>query len=124
VPRINPNVTKKELVEEISLKTGLTKVDAKMAVEEFFNTITDMLADRRTIEIRYFGVFKVKDRKARPARNPIAGTVVPIPAHVAPVLKFSKFLRKDVDDAHERRKAGLPEEPATPPSVKGYRAGY
>jgi integration host factor subunit beta len=48
------------------------------------------------LEIRGFGTFKVKERKARMARNPRTGDAVPVPARKVPVFKVSKMLKDRV----------------------------
>ena len=64
------NVTKQDLIGEISKNTGLTQTDVKVAVEEFLAVIADTLVGNHSIEIRGFGTFLTKVRKPRPARNP------------------------------------------------------
>ena len=72
------NVTKKELVEVIADQTGITQVDTKIVVENFLDAIANSLKLGRNIEIRGFGRFKVKEKKARTARNPRTGEKVDI----------------------------------------------
>jgi len=63
-------VTKKEIVKQISEETGLTQLQAKKIVGMTFDAIIDTLVREERIELRNFGVFEVKLRKARNARNP------------------------------------------------------
>ena len=63
-------MTKAEIVEDIAAKTGLTKKEIAEAVDMFLQTVTDALVQGKHLEIRGFGTFKVKERKARIARNP------------------------------------------------------
>jgi nucleoid DNA-binding protein len=63
-------VTKKEIVKQISEDTGLTQLQAKKIVQMTFDAIIDTLVRESRIELRNFGVFEVKLRKARKARNP------------------------------------------------------
>ena len=58
-------MTKAEIVEDIANKTGLTKKDVAMAMDQFLESISKALADGKHYEIRGFGTFKVKARKAR-----------------------------------------------------------
>src|SRR5262249_40861598 len=72
-PRHQPGVakvTKKEIVKQISEDTGLTQMQAKKIVQMTFDAIIDTLVRQERIELRNFGVFEVKLRKARKARNP------------------------------------------------------
>ena len=80
------NVTKKDLVEEIANRTGLTQVDTKIVVETFFESIAKALGSGRKIEIRGFGRFKVKEKRARMARNPHTGEAVHVKASMKPVF--------------------------------------
>ncbi len=58
----------------------------------------EALADQNNIEIRGFGTFKVRRRKARVARNPRTGERVEVPARSVPVFKPSKDLRERVSE--------------------------
>ncbi|NNE08082.1 MAG: integration host factor subunit beta [Gemmatimonadetes bacterium] len=91
-------MTKADLVEQISNNTGLTKKDTAEAVDEFLNAIKFALRDGKHIEIRGFGTFKVKERKARTARNPRTGEPVPLPSRMVPVFKVSKELKTRVNE--------------------------
>ncbi len=91
------NVTKKGIIEEISRRTGLTQVDTKIIIESFLNAICRSLENRRNIEIRGFGRFKIKEKKARLARNPRTGEQVKVEAGLKPVFEASKELRKKVN---------------------------
>lgn len=91
------NVTKAELVDKIAEQTGLTKLEVKAVVEGFLNGIKDAMSDRRRIEIRGFGVFNVKSRKARIARNPRTGDSVELEGRYAPSFKASFEFIEEVD---------------------------
>jgi integration host factor beta subunit len=89
-------MTKADLVDEIAERTGLTKKDVAETVDEFLASVTRALEAGKHIEIRGFGTFKVKDRKARIARNPRTGDAVQVPARRVPVFKVSKELKDKV----------------------------
>jgi integration host factor beta subunit len=89
-------MTKADLVDEIADRTGLTKKDVAETVDEFLNAVARALEHGKHIEIRGFGTFKVKDRKARIARNPRTGDAVEVPARRVPVFKVSKELKDKV----------------------------
>ena len=93
-----PNITKKDIVEEISVRTGLTQVDTKVIVECFLDSIARALTEGNNIEIRGFGRFKVRSRKARLARNPRTGEPVDVEAGIKPIFEASKELRKYLND--------------------------
>jgi integration host factor beta subunit len=91
-------MTKAEIVEDIAGKTGLTKKDVAMAMDQFLESISKTLAEGKHYEIRGFGTFKVKARKARMARNPRTGDAVPVPDRKVPVFKVSKELKDMVSN--------------------------
>ena len=62
-------MTKKEIVKQISEDTGLTQLKTKEIVQKTFDAIVDTLLVEKRIELRNFGVFEVKRRKARKASN-------------------------------------------------------
>ncbi|MFP4521991.1 MAG: HU family DNA-binding protein [Fibrobacterota bacterium] len=95
------NVTKQDIVNEVSKATGLTYSDTKIAVEEFMKTVGDILQQGHNIEIRGFGTFLTKIRKPRPARNLKTGEVVPLKKRVVPLFKFSSSLKDEVNKLAE-----------------------
>ena len=81
-------MTKKEIVKTISDRIGLTQLKTKEIVQQTFDAIVDTLVEEERIELRNFGVFEVKIRKARIGRNPNAPEKdVPIPPRA--VVKFT-----------------------------------
>ncbi len=88
------NITKKDIVEEIAERTGLTQVDTKVIIECFLDSVAKALAEGNNIEIRGFGRFKVRHRKARTARNPRTGEPVTVEAGIKPVFEASRELKK------------------------------
>jgi nucleoid DNA-binding protein len=71
-------VTKKEIVKQISEELGLTQLKTKEIVQRTFEAIIETLIREKRIELRNFGVFEVKQRKARRARNPRTGESVEV----------------------------------------------
>jgi len=71
-------VTKKEIVKVISDSTGVPQLKTKEIVQQTFDAIIDTLISEKRIELRKFGVFEVKRRKARKARNPRTGAQVDV----------------------------------------------
>ena len=72
-------VTKKEIVPTISEEIGLTQLQTKEIVQKTFNAIVEALVEDGRIELRNFGVFEVKRRAPRKARNPRTGDKVFVP---------------------------------------------
>ncbi len=98
-------MTKADIVEKIALGTGLTKLETEAIVEGFLNTVIQSLSEGRGIEIRGFGSYRVKKKKARNARNPRTGEKVFVGEHYVPVFKFSKDFKDAVDSGMKQMKA-------------------
>ncbi len=94
---IMANVRKRDIVNTIAEKTGLTGVDTAIVVDSLLATISESLQQGKNIEIRGFGRFKVRKQKARIARNPKTGERVHVEAGFKPVFKASKQLIKKVE---------------------------
>lgn len=80
-------MTKKDIILKVSDETNLKQIDVKKVVQKTFDCIVDALVRGEKIELRNFGVFKVKQRKSRTGRNPRTGQVVPVPPRKAVVFK-------------------------------------
>jgi len=91
-------MTKADLVDLVATKTQLTKRDVSLVVEELLETIKESLSKHKHIEIREFGTFKVKKRKASMKYNPRdRSQKVTVPEKVVPVFKPSRFLKERVN---------------------------
>ncbi|MCL2282601.1 MAG: integration host factor subunit beta [Fibromonadales bacterium] len=88
------NTTKKDLVNEISERTGLAQVETKKIIECFLDSVARSLIEGNNIEIRGFGRFKIRNRSGYKARNPRTGESIEIGAGKKPVFEPSKELRK------------------------------
>ena len=89
--------TKRDIVNHIADKTGLTQMEVKLVVQSTFDYIFNILVEGNKIELRNFGVFQVKLRKARQGRNPNKPeTVIPVPAKKVPVFKPGKIMKEKV----------------------------
>src|SRR5215471_16804824 len=89
-------VTKKEIVKTISDEIGLTQLKTKEIVQKTFDAIVETLVDERRIELRNFGVFEVKKRAARKARNPRTGAKVYVPEKFVVTFKPGKEMEERV----------------------------
>ena len=89
-------MTKKEIVKTISEEMGLTQLKTKEIVQKTFDAIVDTLVTHGRIELRNFGVFEVKKRAARKARNPLTGTKVDVPEKQVVTFKPGKEMEKRV----------------------------
>lgn len=72
------SLTKAELVDSLCEVTGLSKAEAKLLVDNFFEAIVEILASGEPVKISGFGNFELKDKNARPGRNPRTGEEVTI----------------------------------------------
>ena len=89
-------MTKKEIVRTISEEIGLTQLKTKEIVQKTFDAIIDALVAERRIELRNFGVFEVKKRAARKARNPKTGDKVLVPEKFVVTFKPGKEMEHRV----------------------------
>ena len=89
-------MTKKQIVQMISDKTGLTQLQTKDIVDQTFESIVNTLLAEGRIELRNFGVFEVKQRKARKARNPRTGERVDVPPKNVVTFKAGKEMEEKV----------------------------
>jgi nucleoid DNA-binding protein len=89
-------VTKKEIVKTISEEIGLTQLKTKEIVQKTFDAIVKALVEEKRIELRNFGVFEVKKRAARKARNPRTGQRVDVPEKYVVTFKPGKEMEERV----------------------------
>src|SRR3954469_3159947 len=89
-------VTKKEIVKQISDRLGLTQLKTKEIGQQTFDAIVETLLEQGRIELRNFGVFEVKQRKARKARNPRTGDKVDVPPKNVVTFKPGKEMEEKV----------------------------
>jgi len=80
-------MTKKDIILRVADETNLKQIDVKRVVQKTFDCIIDALARGEKIELRNFGVFRIKQRKSRTGRNPRTGEAVPVPPRKAVVFK-------------------------------------
>lgn len=98
-------MTKKEIVKTISDEIGLTQLKTKEIVQKTFDAIVETLVEERRIELRNFGVFEVKKRAARKARNPRTGTKVFVPEKFVVTFKPGKEMEERVRQLEEAEAA-------------------
>ncbi|MBI3467842.1 MAG: integration host factor subunit beta [Planctomycetes bacterium] len=89
-------MTKKEIVATISEEVGLTQLKTKEIVQKTFDAIIETLLRDGRIELRNFGVFEVKRRAPRKARNPRTGDKVFVPAKNVVAFKPGKEMEERV----------------------------
>ena len=89
-------MTKKDINLKVSDDTNLKQIDVKKVVQRTFDCIVEALTRGEKIELRNFGVFKIKQRKSRTGRNPRTGQVVPVPARKVVVFKPGLEMKKKI----------------------------
>ncbi|SMP53795.1 DNA-binding protein HU-beta/integration host factor subunit beta [Neorhodopirellula lusitana] len=95
-------MTKKEIVRVISEELGLTQQQTKEVVQRTLDSIVESLVREGRIELRNFGVFEVKPRAARTARNPKTGQQVHVPEKFVVSFKPGKVMEQRVQDLSEQ----------------------
>lgn len=98
-------MTKKEIVKTISDACQLTQLQTKEIVQRTFDAIVEALVEEKRIELRNFGVFEVKKRAARKARNPRTGDKVFVPAKYVVTFKPGKEMEEKVRVLEEQAEA-------------------
>ncbi len=98
-------MTKKEIVKTISEEIGLTQLKTKEIVQKTFDAIVETLVEDRRIELRNFGVFEVKKRAARKARNPRTGDKVFVPEKFVVTFKPGKEMEEKVRELERQAAA-------------------
>jgi nucleoid DNA-binding protein len=86
-------MTKADIIEEIAERRRASRTETSRIVNGLIDAICRALTDGKHIEIRKFGTFKVRKRRARVARNPRSGASVSVPAKLVPHFKASRELR-------------------------------
>ena len=94
-------MTKKEIVKTISDEIGMTQLKTKEIVQKTFDAIVETLVADGRIELRNFGVFEVKKRAARKARNPRTGQRVDVPQKFVVTFKPGKEMEEKVRQLEE-----------------------
>jgi DNA-binding protein HU-beta len=83
-------MTKADIVNEISEKTGIEKIAVQASVEAFMKSIRNAMIEGKNVYLRGFGTFVVKKRAEKIGRNISKNTTVVIPAHFIPAFKPAK----------------------------------
>jgi len=89
--------TKADIMDALYEKTGMNRADIRKAVDLFIDEMKSALVHRKVIELRGFGTFEVKVRKARArARNPRSGETIDIPSHGVVSFRSGQELKQAV----------------------------
>ena len=116
-------MTKADLVDKVTGLGDLTRRDSEVIVDTLFESVIGALKSGGKIEVRGFGSFRTRQRKARTGRNPKTGDKVDVPAKRVPFFKPSKELRDAVNPsgAKTNKKKSLADlqqiDPHHPPAM-------
>ena len=95
---------KAELVDKVAATVQLPKHQTATIVALFLQCITEALEAEETVELRGFGSFRLRHRRARVGRNPKTGAPVPIPAKRVPWFRAGKILQALVNQPPRSRR--------------------
>ena len=129
-------MTRKHIVQALAEELGLPQLQIKQIVQKTLDAVVNTLVEEGRVELRNFGVFEVKKRAARKARNPRTGDKVYVPEKFVVTFKPGKEMEERVRElerqaaaAAERARAGAESatsgdsRPAAEPVVRtGYNA--
>jgi len=107
-------MTKADLIDEVSRLAELTRKDSEVIVETIFDSVVRSLRAGDKIEIRGFGSFRTRQRRPRVGRNPKTGERVEVPAKKIPFFKPSKELKDLVNESTAVVAPAAPAPPAAP----------
>jgi len=90
-------ITKADFIDALYEKTGMSRTEIRSAIDIFIDEMKEALVRRDVIELRGFGTFEVKVRKARPrARNPRTGESITIHSHGVVSFRSGRELKQAV----------------------------
>ncbi|MDR2965395.1 MAG: integration host factor subunit beta [Treponema sp.] len=97
--------TKQDIIDAIYEKTGMNRTESRNVMDLIIDEMKAALLRRQVIELRGFGSFEVKVRKARPrARNPRTGETISIRAHGAVAFRAGRELKQAVWNINDDKK--------------------
>ena len=96
-------MTRKDIARAIADQLGLTRIQASRIVHKLFDAIVNTLIEEGRVELRNFGVFEVRRRKARKARNPRTGEPVMVPEKCVVTFKPGRRWRNGLNRKVEVR---------------------
>ncbi len=91
------SLTKADMAASLFNELGLNKREARELVDSFFEDLEESLAGGKPVRLSGFGNFDLRDKSARPGRNPKTGEEVPIPARRVVTFRPGQKLRARVE---------------------------
>lgn len=90
------NVSKADLIKELTESTGVSSKDVRAVVEDMLTSVGTHLRQGDKVQLTGFGTFEVRERKARTGVKPRTGEKIEIPASKAPAFKAGKGLKDQI----------------------------
>ncbi len=91
------NLTKKDLINQVYMQIGFSKQISESIINEFFNSITNNLANQGKIKISKFGTFSIRTKKQRLGRNPKTKEEKTISERKVALFKASKEFKEFIN---------------------------
>lgn len=93
-------LTKSEMINYLMENVSMTRQEGRLFVENFFNQLSDSLAQGYQVKLAGFGNFELKEKSQRPGRNPKTGEVVTVCARRVVTFKAGQKLRRCIEDKY------------------------
>ena len=90
------NISKADLVKELTEKTGMGQKETKTLVEGLFESVSGHLKQGNKVQLTGFGTFEVRERAARTGVKPGTSEKIAIPASKVPAFKAGKTLKDEI----------------------------
>lgn len=100
-------VTKKDLIDRIADGTGQKRVTVKKTIQSFLDQVIVELGRGNRLEFRDFGVFEIRERKARTAQNPKTLQPVDVPAKKVVKFKVGRLMQQSLDEDEHAQAGGV-----------------
>lgn len=91
-------LTKAEMADNLSEKTGINRREAKQLVELFFAEVSNALISGEVVKLSGFGNFELRNKRQRPGRNPKTGEEIPISARRVVTFRAGQKFRRRVGE--------------------------
>ena len=94
-------LTKAEMADNLSEKTGINRREAKQLVELFFAEVSNALISGEVVKLSGFGNFELRNKRQRPGRNPKTGEEIPISARRVVTFRAGQKFRRRVGEGQD-----------------------
>ena len=96
-----PTITKKDLIDRIAEETAQKRIVVKKTIQSFLDQVILELGKGNRLEFRDFGVFEIRERKARTAQNPKTLEPVEVPSKKVVKFKVGRLMQRSLEDGEE-----------------------